>query len=153
MRILQLTQEVRFLQWKQAQEATDALQRSRALALERYRYYQRVLGWTPDGDAPPEKLAIDRRELHSPRKLMIPPHAGVAELADAQDLKSWAPKGACGFDSRPRHHNSTCKDGPFLDIELSSRQRLSTRRFDLDGRRTCEDGARPYSFVTAGRSP
>ena len=41
IRILQLTQEVRFLQWKQAQEATDALQRSRGLALERYRYYQR----------------------------------------------------------------------------------------------------------------
>jgi hypothetical protein len=29
--------------------------------------------------------------------------AGVAELADAQDLKSWVPQGACGFDSRPRH--------------------------------------------------
>jgi hypothetical protein len=27
----------------------------------------------------------------------------MAELADAQDLKSWVPKGACGFDSRPRH--------------------------------------------------
>ena len=30
-------------------------------------------------------------------------HAGVAELADAQDLKSWVPRGACGFDPRPRH--------------------------------------------------
>jgi integrase len=30
----------------------------------------------------------------------------VAELADAQDLKSWVPQGACGFDSRPRHQNS-----------------------------------------------
>jgi hypothetical protein len=30
--------------------------------------------------------------------------AGVAELADAQDLKSWAAKAACGFNSRPRHH-------------------------------------------------
>jgi hypothetical protein len=29
--------------------------------------------------------------------------AGVAELADAQDLKSWVPQGACGFDPRPRH--------------------------------------------------
>jgi integrase len=28
----------------------------------------------------------------------------VAELADAQDLKSWVPQGACGFDSRPRHY-------------------------------------------------
>jgi catechol 2,3-dioxygenase-like lactoylglutathione lyase family enzyme len=30
-------------------------------------------------------------------------HAGVAKLADAQDLKSWAAKAACGFDSHPRH--------------------------------------------------
>ena len=30
--------------------------------------------------------------------------AGVAELADAQDLKSWVPQGACGFEARPRHH-------------------------------------------------
>ena len=30
-------------------------------------------------------------------------HAGVAELADARDLKSRVPKGACGFDPRPRH--------------------------------------------------
>jgi hypothetical protein len=29
--------------------------------------------------------------------------AGVAELADAQDLKSCDPKGSCGFDPRPRH--------------------------------------------------
>ncbi|HEV8319730.1 MAG TPA: hypothetical protein VGQ10_20110 [Vicinamibacterales bacterium] len=63
VRILQLTQEVRFLQWKQTQEATDALQRSRKAALERYRYYQRVLGWQPEGDAPADTLAIDRREL------------------------------------------------------------------------------------------
>ena len=31
------------------------------------------------------------------------PFAWVAELADAPDLKSGAPQGACGFDSRPRH--------------------------------------------------
>ena len=30
----------------------------------------------------------------------------MAELADAQDLKSWVPRGACGFDSRPRHYLS-----------------------------------------------
>ena len=33
----------------------------------------------------------------------LPTDAGVAKLADAQDLKSWVPQGACGFDSRPRH--------------------------------------------------
>ena len=34
------------------------------------------------------------------------PRAGVAKLADAQDLKSWDPQGSCGFDPRPRHSNS-----------------------------------------------
>ena len=29
--------------------------------------------------------------------------AGVAKLADAQDLKSWVRKRTCGFDPRPRH--------------------------------------------------
>ena len=32
--------------------------------------------------------------------------AGVAKLADAQDLKSWDLKGSCGFDSHPRHSPS-----------------------------------------------
>jgi hypothetical protein len=36
-------------------------------------------------------------------KLLKINEAGVAKLADAQDLKSWAPQGACGFESRPRH--------------------------------------------------
>ena len=30
----------------------------------------------------------------------------MAELADAQDLKSWVAQAACGFDSRPRHQLS-----------------------------------------------
>jgi hypothetical protein len=32
--------------------------------------------------------------------------AWVAKLVDAQDLKSFVPKGTCGFDSRPRHQPS-----------------------------------------------
>ena len=35
--------------------------------------------------------------------------AGVAELADARDLKSRVLKGTCGFDSRPRHLASRCE--------------------------------------------
>src|SRR6516225_7783890 len=57
--------------------------------------------------------AITRSTSYAPRAgaacrvkigtLHQPNHAGVAELADAQDLKSWVPQGACGFDTRPRH--------------------------------------------------
>ena len=52
--------------------------------------------------------AADQRErsddgVKSLVRRAIIPHAGVAELADAQDLKFCDPKGSCGFDSRPRH--------------------------------------------------
>lgn len=63
IKIQQLQQEVRFLQWKQAQEATESLLRTRALALERYKYYLRLLGQVPDGNLAPETISLDRREL------------------------------------------------------------------------------------------
>jgi hypothetical protein len=60
IKIQQMAQEVRFLQWKQAQESTDSLLRSRGSALERYRYYQRLLGLSPDGNATPDTFPLDR---------------------------------------------------------------------------------------------
>src|SRR5262249_20107735 len=63
IKIQQLSQEVHFLQWKQAQASTDSLLRSRASAIERYSYYQRLLGLTPDKNAAPDQLPLDRREL------------------------------------------------------------------------------------------
>jgi hypothetical protein len=61
--IRQLTRELRFLQWKRAEEETEALRKGRALALERYRYYHRVLGTAADDQAAPEDIGIDRRRL------------------------------------------------------------------------------------------
>lgn len=63
IKVQQMSREVRFLQWRQTQEATESLLRTRASALERYRYYQRLLGLSPDPDAAPETLPLDRREL------------------------------------------------------------------------------------------
>lgn len=62
IQIQQMTQDVRFLQWKSAQEATKSLLTSRATALERLHYYQRLLGLPADQNAP-ETLPIDQREL------------------------------------------------------------------------------------------
>jgi hypothetical protein len=62
IKIQEMAQEVRFLQWKQAQEATESLLRSRASALERYHFYERLLGLQPDNNAP-DTLPLDRREL------------------------------------------------------------------------------------------
>ncbi len=62
IQIQQMAQEVRFLQWKSAQEATTSLLTSRATTMERLRYYQRLLGLPADQNAP-ETIALDRREL------------------------------------------------------------------------------------------
>lgn len=63
IRIHEMTQEVRFLQWKEAEARTEALLKSRAGALERYRYYARLLGLPLDSEAAPDTLAPDRRTL------------------------------------------------------------------------------------------
>ncbi len=63
IKIQGMTQEVRFLQWKQAEDATESLMRSRASALERFRYYGRLLGTAPNTEAGPDELPLDRREL------------------------------------------------------------------------------------------
>jgi hypothetical protein len=63
IKIQQMQQEVRFLQWKQAQESTESLLRSRASVVERYRYYQRLLGLPPDNEAAPDTFPLDRWEL------------------------------------------------------------------------------------------
>ncbi len=62
IQIQQLSQEVRFLQWQSAREATQSILTSRATALERLRFYQRVLGIAADPNAP-DTITIDRREL------------------------------------------------------------------------------------------
>jgi hypothetical protein len=62
IKIHELSREVRFLQWKQAQDATESLLRSRASALERYKFYQRLLGLPTDPNAP-DDLPLDRRPL------------------------------------------------------------------------------------------
>lgn len=62
IKIQEMTREVRFLQWKNAQESTESLLRTRASTLERYRYYCRLLGLAVDANAP-EKLSLDRRVL------------------------------------------------------------------------------------------
>jgi hypothetical protein len=56
-------QDSRFLQWQHARQNTEALLKTRASALEKYTYYQRALGLTPDKNAAPDKLPLLRNEL------------------------------------------------------------------------------------------
>jgi hypothetical protein len=62
IRVHQLSQEVRFLQWQSAREATKSLLTGRAAALERLHFYARLLGLPADQNVP-DTLALDRREL------------------------------------------------------------------------------------------
>jgi hypothetical protein len=59
----QLMQNSRFLQWKHAQETTNGLLTTRNGALERYTFYLRLLGATPDSTNVPPTLALNREEL------------------------------------------------------------------------------------------
>ncbi len=58
----QMNQDLRYLQWQQAQAATEALLRSRATALERYTFYLRLLGQAPDANAAPLTFTIDHTQ-------------------------------------------------------------------------------------------
>lgn len=62
IKIQQMTQDVRFLQWQSAREATTSLLTSRATALERLNYYKRLLGLPADQNAP-DTLPLDHSEL------------------------------------------------------------------------------------------
>jgi hypothetical protein len=57
--VQQSIQNVRYLQWQQAQAATEALLRTRASALERYTYYLRLLNQTPDPATAPDTFTVD----------------------------------------------------------------------------------------------
>jgi hypothetical protein len=63
IQLQQMVQNVRYLQWQHAQESTNGLLKTRAITLERYAYYLRLLGQTPDPDTVPDTFTPDRREL------------------------------------------------------------------------------------------
>lgn len=69
IQIQTLAQEVKFLQWRSAQEATKSLLTNRATALERLRFYQRLLGLPADPNAA-ESLPLNlAAETEAPPKL------------------------------------------------------------------------------------
>ena len=69
--------------------------------------------WISDGDGENKfqghqtLIVIGRRRSESTHVRYLHHYAGVAELADAQDLKSCDAKASCGFDPRPRQSVTT----------------------------------------------
>lgn len=65
LKLLELAQDVKFLQWKEAEASTEALLRSRATAFERYKHYQRILGRPESETNRLQSLDISREPLTS----------------------------------------------------------------------------------------
>ncbi len=61
--IQQLAQDVRYLQWKEAESATESLLNSRESAVERYRFYQRLLGRREEDLTEVTDFTLERRAL------------------------------------------------------------------------------------------
>ena len=61
--IQQLAQDVRFLQWKEAESATESLLKSRESTVERYRFYQRLLGRKEEDRQDITAFSLERRTL------------------------------------------------------------------------------------------
>lgn len=62
--ISKLVQDIKYLQWKESEAATDSLLKSRSVVFERYRHYKRILG-TSDSDIDKLKtIELVRRELN-----------------------------------------------------------------------------------------
>jgi hypothetical protein len=61
--VQQAMQNVRYLQWQQSRETTNALLRTRSTVLERFKYYLRLLNLTPDPKTAPDTFTLDQSEL------------------------------------------------------------------------------------------
>ena len=71
IQLQQMAQQVRYLQWQSAKEATKSLLTTRATALERLRYYQRVLGLPQDQNAPNILTLEQSQSPDDPPKLTV----------------------------------------------------------------------------------
>ena len=122
VQLQQLAQELRLLQWKQAQEATTALLASRGPVLERLHYYQRLLGLPADPNAP-DALPLDRRDLNE--ATFDDAYAAlVDQYAQAAALQPWPPLRIAG-NSAPAQQAGASGPGrlylnPNEDMELNT---------------------------------
>ena len=141
-----MTQNVRYLQWQQAQAATEALLRSRASALERYTFYLRLLGLhTRPGHRPgslhdrPRPRADRgqlRRRLPGPRRPIRPadPHAGLpaaatrpGQLTRRRSRAHPAPGSSTSTPTRTPSSTPTCRTRATTTRRISPRHHRRRR--------------------------
>jgi hypothetical protein len=63
LKILTLTQDVRYLQWKEAEANTEALLKTRDSAFQRYRYYQTLMGIADSETTKLQSISVERKML------------------------------------------------------------------------------------------
>ena len=89
--IQQMQQDVRFLQWAQAQETTKSLLTTRKAAMERLRFYQRVLGLPADPSAP-EDLPLNFEGLKLTEENFAEAYAALVAQYDKQVTRQQLPR-------------------------------------------------------------
>jgi hypothetical protein len=123
IQIQRMAQEVGFLKWKSAQETTTSLLTARATALEKLRYYQRLLGLPADQNAPDSITLADRPELneenfdeaYSALKLQYDKALKLQEFPDLKIVGDTSPAPEAGATGQGRLYLSGNED-----VELNS---------------------------------
>ena len=63
LNILTLSQDIKYLQWKETESATEALIKTRETAYQKYRHYQTILGKSEGDFSDLEEIALDRTQI------------------------------------------------------------------------------------------
>ena len=116
--IQQLQQEVRFLQWASAQESTKSLLTSRATALERLHYYQRLLGLPADPNAP-DTLPLDFSNLDLNESNFANAYNALVGQYDKPVATQAFPKISLVSEGRAKLHLTTNEDDEFVHLKRS----------------------------------
>ena len=116
--IQQLQQEVRFLQWASAQESTKSLLTSRATALERLHYYQRLLGLPADPNAP-DTLPLDFSKLELNENNFANAYNTLVGQYDKAIATQAFPQLSLAGEGRARLHLTTNEDDEFVHLKAA----------------------------------
>lgn len=118
VKIQQMQQEVRFLQWASAQESIKSLITSRKTALERLHYYQRLLGLPADPNAP-DTLPLDFSALDLNEANFAEAYTTLVGQYDKVLTLQAFPQLSLAGEGRARLHLTTNEDDEFVHLKAS----------------------------------
>jgi hypothetical protein len=92
IKILHMVEDVKYLQWKEAEAATESLLKTRETVFQRYRHYQRLLGKNEEDLNEIKDLSIERakldqdnfNEVYSELVLKYSPSTGLEEYGQSR---------------------------------------------------------------------